>query len=219
MDKQPAPTMKRATRLIHKKIQLGESLEARHVLSAIGFVHHELGPEGTNPQSLFAADFDGDGDVDIVFSSNDGVHWHENTDAAGGFGERRIIRDVGALFSYVSAADMDSDGDIDVLLSASNIYFELGGSSDARIAWYENTDGKGTFGPEQVIHAADDDGFGPGSVVDVDGDGDLDVIASSKNTIFWHENTNGMAAFGDAQVIDTREGWYQVSATDLDGDG
>ena len=42
----------------------------------------------------------------------------------------------------VYAADLDGDGDADVL-SASRF--------DDKIAWYENTDGKGAFGNQQVI--------------------------------------------------------------------
>ena len=40
------------------------------------------------------------------------------------------------------ATDLDGDGDMDVL-SASWV--------DGSIAWYENTDGRGTFGPQRVI--------------------------------------------------------------------
>ena len=42
----------------------------------------------------------------------------------------------------VFAADFDGDGDMD-LASAS--------SQDNKIAWYENTDGKGTFGSQQIV--------------------------------------------------------------------
>ncbi len=44
--------------------------------------------------------------------------------------------------SDVHAADIDGDGDLDVL-SAS--------WADDKIAWYENTDGTGSIGPQQVI--------------------------------------------------------------------
>ncbi len=47
------------------------------------------------------------------------------------------------------AADVDGDGDLDVL-SAS--------SGDDKIAWYENTDGRGTFRPQHVITTAADYG-------------------------------------------------------------
>ena len=40
--------------------------------------------------------------------------------------------------------DRDGDGDMDVL------------SVENKIAWYENTDGKGSFGPQQVITTAAD---------------------------------------------------------------
>eukprot|EP00942_MAST-04A_sp_MAST-4A-sp1_P009781 g9781.t1 len=68
----------------------------------------------------------------------------------------------------VFAADIDGDGDIDVLSASSN---------DDKIAWYENTDGKGTFirTNQNII---DTQLRNPKSVyaVDIDGDGDLDVL-------------------------------------------
>ncbi len=70
----------------------------------------------------------------------------------------------GAVSVY--AGDVDGDGDLDVL-SASIV--------DKKIAWYENTDGKGTFGTQRLITTASNSAF---SVYagDVDGDGDLDVL-------------------------------------------
>ncbi len=80
----------------------------------------------------------------------------------------------------VHAADLDGDGDPDVL-SASEI--------DAKIAWYENLDGLGTFGPQQVITTQ---ALWATSVyaADLDGDGDPDVLSASynDNKIAWYEN-------------------------------
>ena len=45
------------------------------------------------------------------------------------------------------AADVDGDGDLDVL-SAS--------ATDDKIAWYENMDGQGNFGPQHMITTAAD---------------------------------------------------------------
>ena len=72
----------------------------------------------------------------------------------------------------VYAGDLDGDGDLDVL-SAS--------FGDDKIAWYENMDGKGSFGPQQVITTA---AIRPRSVyaADLDGDGDLDVLSASSRT-------------------------------------
>ena len=49
--------------------------------------------------------------------------------------------------SSVTVGDLDGDGDLDVL-SASSF-------DDPEIAWYENTDGEGNFGPVQVISTDD----------------------------------------------------------------
>ena len=56
----------------------------------------------------------------------------------GGFGPQLVITTVAAGTVYVYAADLDDDA-----LSASR--------SDDEIAWYENTDGAGGFGAQQVI--------------------------------------------------------------------
>jgi len=71
--------------------------------------------------------------------------------------------------SSIFAADIDGDGDMDVL-SAS--------SGDGKIAWYENTDGNGNFGPQQIITTS---AYGALSVfaTDLDGDGDKDVLYAS----------------------------------------
>ena len=81
------------------------------------------------------------------------------------------------------------------------------------------------FGPPQVITAGAD----LASCVyatDLDGDGDADVLSSSKkdDTIAWYENlgTSGgsFLGFGPQQVITTGADWAAcVFAADLDGDG
>ena len=63
-----------------------------------------------------------------------------------------ITTDANYAYS-VFAADLDGDGDQDVL-SASN--------NDGKIAWYENLDGDGTFGDQQVIATATSGGTGLG---------------------------------------------------------
>ncbi|MEZ6124281.1 MAG: VCBS repeat-containing protein [Planctomycetaceae bacterium] len=80
--------------------------------------------------SVFAADVDGDGDLDILSASSrdDTIAWYEN-DGNQVFTKRVISTAADGAYS-VFAADVDGDGDLDVL-SASY--------SDDTIAWYETT--------------------------------------------------------------------------------
>ncbi len=165
-------------------------------------------------ESVYAVDLDGDGDADMLSASGDDdkIAWYENTDGLGTFGPEQVITLNANYAVFVYAADLDGDGDADVL-SASKV--------DDKIAWYENTDGLGTFGPQQVITTSAD---GAWSVyaTDLDCDGDVDVLSASRhdNKIAWYENTDGFGTFGPQQVITTDADWaHCVYAADLDGDG
>ena len=82
----------------------------------------------------------------------------------------------------VYAADLDGDGDLDVLSDVQPLF------GDDKIAWYENTDGKGRFGPQQVI--ANTLSASWVYAADLDGDSDLDVLSASSTVarFAWHEN-------------------------------
>ncbi len=168
------------------------------------------GDTGTDPLD---ADTDGDG-------ASDGAEVAAGTDPTSAamtpprvpFGPQRTISTSAAGAYGVHAADLDGDGDVDVL-SASEV--------DDKIAWYENTDGRGTFGPQQIITTSADRAR---SVVaaDLDGDGDLDVVSASMtdDTVAWYANTDGLGTFGSKQVITAlAAGASSVVAADIDRDG
>ena len=160
------------------------------------------------------ADLDGDGDQDVMAASSgaDEVIWFENTDGLGTFGPLQVITNNADGVISIFAIDLDGDLDIDIL-SAS-----LG---DSKIAWYENTNGMGTFSSEQIITTAlslQNKVF----ATDLDNDGDIDVLSSAPGTdvIAWYENTDGAGTFGSPQIITTEiEGARGVMASDLDNDG
>ncbi len=62
--------------------------------------------------SAYAADFDGDGDLDVLSAFT--ISWYEN-DGSGNFIAERIISTTNDIACSVYATDLDGDGDIDVL--------------------------------------------------------------------------------------------------------
>ena len=153
------------------------------------------------------ADFDGDGDLDLV-STSEATHmvaWYEN-DGALNFAKHVIDSDLNSAYP-VSVADLDRDGDVDVL---------VGGYRADKYVWYENN-GSGAF-TRRDIGTKD----GPHSIlaVDMDDDGDLDLVTASQdsNTIAWYEN-NGSQNFSehviDAGVLAAKS----ALPADMDGDG
>lgn len=167
-------------------------------------------------QFVFGADLDGDGDTDVLSASRNDhkIAWYENLDSAGGFGPQQVITTLAFFASSVFAADLDRDGDLDVLASNES-------SVGAGLAWYQNLDGAGDFGPGQAINSPVN---GASSVLatDLDGDGDMDVLSASRidDRIVWNENEDGAGSFGPQQNISgTVNEARSVHAADLDGDG
>ncbi|QQS30070.1 MAG: VCBS repeat-containing protein [Sphingobacteriales bacterium] len=190
-----------------------EILVADNVYSQTTFVYEEVivQSETASATSVYLADLDGDGDLDILSASQDDnkIAWYEN-DGSGNFGTQKIISVAAHRAHAVYAADLDGDGDTDVL-SAS--------WSDNKIAWYEN-DGAGNFGAQQIITTT---AGGARSVyaADLDGDGDMDVLSASSqdDKIAWYEN-DGAGGFGTQQIISTTADYaISVYAADLDSDG
>ncbi|MBT4945810.1 MAG: tandem-95 repeat protein, partial [Candidatus Marinimicrobia bacterium] len=91
-------------------------------------VEHIVTTEAYYTSSLYAADVDNDGDVDIITSSSsEGVFWYEN-DGSGTFVAHTVTTSAQSAYS-IFLMDVDSDGDLDILSES---------SSGERDIWYEN---------------------------------------------------------------------------------
>lgn len=161
----------------------------------------------TPTHSLATADFDGDGDVDLLSGSTadaasgvnrKGISWYEN-DGDAGFTERAIATAVYSSFSDTNSAwsvrtgDMDGDDDVDVVFASRTYYASV-------LQWYAN-DGDGSF-TVRSFGAATDTGAWWTDMADFDLDGDSDVLlvrnlfnaaaSTDIRAVEWRENTNGV---------------------------
>lgn len=144
--------------------------------------------------------------------------WFENL-GNGEFGVIQVLDDSLSRAETVYAADLDGDLDAEILLGTAlnqDCTDTLGVA-----AWYENF-GNGSFG-SQNLFAPLTDSLSVFTIraADVDGDFDVDVVASyNKNKqVVWFENL-GSATFGTQQVIDSALAYNApyLEIADLDGD-
>jgi len=152
--------------------------------------------------------------VDVLSASagDDKIAWYENTDGQGSFGSQQVITTEAEHAQSVYVADLNGDGDLDVV-SAS--------SADDKIAWYENTDAQGTFGPQQIITTGAD---GARSVyaADLDADGDVDLLSTAfaSGQLDWYENrligdSNNDGLFNSSDLVKV----FQAGEYEDDVDG
>jgi len=179
--------------------------EARYVVTV----------EAAGARCAVPADFDGDGDMDLVSvsSSDNTVSWYERLDD-GSYGAKNMISRASNGARIVTVGDIDLDNRTDVIVAS---YY------DHTVGWFRNIGGStaNMFGPMNVITRTAISAQGV-SVADIDNDGDLDVLSASSgdNTIAWYENLEGGKFCEVKKIIDAESlGIRTVIAVDLNSDG
>jgi hypothetical protein len=191
----------------------GTSGSASMLPSVAGY---EVSSTFTGPRGATGCDIDGDGDQDILAVSyyNGDVAWWENEN---GLGTRLVYHPIDLSYftwsRFVSAADLDGDDDYDVICSSSN---------SSHVSCWMNLDGQGTdwdridvWSTLTKVYVSCTD--------DVDGDGDIDIIAGtaySGGKAIWLENIDGTGERWTAWPIFFDAGSpYEFATDDIDGDG
>ena len=147
--------------------------------------------------AMFAIDLDGDGDVDVLSASlkPNKIEWYENGGSGASWSSHSVYSgDSGAR--AVCAIDVDGDGDNGVITGSYNDY---------TVAWLENNGAAGGWSYHEIATNVDpvQDGV---VAIDLDGDGDVDVVtdAANGNTIAWHEDDGGSGDSWNYHVISPR---------------
>jgi hypothetical protein len=192
------------------------------------WIRHEIESKIGETRTIAVADFNRDGKPDLLGTSRTGnrVMWYANSGKPTTGRWKKHVIDAKTQFpAHGHPVDMDGDGDCDVLM-AYGIAAGIPNDSPKshQVTWHENV-GRPGLGTEWKQHNIADrfpQGF-EAVAGDLDGDGDLDVVATAwgpSGKIAWFENMG-----------DPRKGWRQhvikkqwpnavtVIVADFDNDG
>ena len=198
---------------------------------------HLIEADVAETRTMRVADFDGDDDLDLLGTGRK-VHqviWYENRRGQG-HGQPRVnwvkhlIDQDSPCPAHGNPVDMDGDGDLDVVM-ALGFYYQPGSSDssasqrpeDNQVVWYENK-GAPASGPwtKHIIGPRFDDAF-EAVAADLDGDSDVDVVATSwrnPGRLVWFENHGDPRGGWTRHLL--KNNWRsanQVIIADLNGDG
>ena len=152
---------------------------------------------------MASADIDGDDDLDLVRLSGPSLTWYENRDGKGRFGPANEIITMDEFIRSFAVGDITGDGIPEVLVTETD-------NGRSRLRWLNSVDQQ--FALQHTL-----DLYGYAHIVDLDQDGDNDILAVRVNReeLFWFENVDG--DFTDQSLIANFPTHYDVA--DINNDG
>jgi HEAT repeat protein len=162
--------------------------------TADGWQWHAEFELGSTSIPILVHDVDADGDADIIWGlgHNYGLFWLEQKVANGQRAwEKHPIDDSWSQPHFMLMADLDNDGR-DELVTGKRYHAHNGhdpGGNDPRCVYYYSFDTAGAQWTRHTMHEGGAVGFGINTAAaDMDGDGDLDVVAPGKSGLYLFEN-------------------------------
>ena len=179
------------------------------------WTRHDVDDTFRGARHICVVDIDVDDDLDIIGSADldNTVAWWENTGTTPDGWTKHIIDDSFNGINAVFPADINGDEIPDLLGVADNA---------DEIAWWQNTPGDVVSWKRNSI-TTDFDGAVSTFPVDMDDDGDLDVLgaAALANKVNWWENVEGNGLVWDEHEVDTafaNPSFITAADVDMDGD-
>jgi hypothetical protein len=181
-----------------------------------------FGAENDATLSAALGDIDGDGDLDIVTGENGDQNAIYRNDGEAAFGVSGFGTETDATLS-VAVGDVDGDAHLDIVVG-----------NDGRNTVYLNQDnGPGSFhvGPVDCgapptdvrCFGREQDATYSIALGDIDGDGDLDVVAGNKdeaNAVYLNDGAGNFDVPGNTISFGTgSDDTYGLATGDVDGDG